>query len=109
MKRKSKTEFYNDLLSYYLQGAYNFPLRSRFFDELITALRWDGIDEVTNTSGIDVQRLTTGLGLAFDRNNYSSILRFDYEWYFVNRDMSIFASNPEMDSDKFTIELLISF
>ncbi|MDD2328262.1 MAG: hypothetical protein PHZ13_08110 [bacterium] len=109
MKRESKTEAFNDLLSYYIQSAYNFPVKSSFFDNMIPALRWDAIDETFDRDGFDVNRLTTGLGFGFDRSGYSAILRFDYEWYLVDNDMSIFAENPEMDSNKFTVELLITF
>lgn len=109
MKRESKTDLYSDLLSYYLQGAYNFPVVSRHFDYLLPAVRWDAVDERLDETGFDVNRLTTGVGLGFNQKQFSSILRLDYEWYFVNNEMSIFAEGAEMDSDKITVELLITF
>ncbi|MDD2513337.1 MAG: hypothetical protein PHS71_08830 [Proteiniphilum sp.] len=109
MKRESKTELFSDLLSYYIQSAYNLPLKSRFFNRMIPALRWDAVDEDFDSNGFDVSRLTTGLGFGFNHSGYSSILRFDYEWYMVENEMAIFAENPEMDSNKFTVELLITF
>ncbi|MFA5734957.1 MAG: hypothetical protein WC904_08220 [Proteiniphilum sp.] len=109
MKRESKTDFFSDLLSYYIQSAYNLPVKARFFDEMIPALRWDAIDENFDMEGFDVNRLTAGLGFGFKRSGYSSILRFDYEWYIVDNNMTIFAENPEMDSNKLTVELLITF
>lgn len=109
MKRESKTIHNPDLLSYYLQGAYRFPVKSNMFDYLLPAVRWDAVDERMEESGFDVNRLTTGIGFGFNQKQVSSILRFDYEWYFVNNEMTIFAKNAEMDSDKFTVELLITF
>lgn len=109
MKRESKSEAFSDLLSYYIQSAYYLPLNSRFFDRMIPALRWDAVDETFDQDGFDVNRLTAGLGFGFNRSGYNSILRFDYEWYIKNNDMTIFAENPEMDSSKFTVELLITF
>jgi hypothetical protein len=109
MKRESKSEAFSDLLSYYIQSAYYLPLNSRFFDRMIPALRWDAVDETFDQDGFDVNRLTAGLGFGFNRGGYDSILRFDYEWYMVDNDMTIFAENPEMDSSKFTVELVIAF
>jgi len=109
MKRESKTANNTDMLSYYLQGAYRFPVKSTLFNYLLPAVRWDAIDERLDESGFDVNRLTTGVGFGYNRKQFSSLLRFDYEWYFVKNDMAIFAKNAEMDSDKFTVELLITF
>lgn len=109
MKRESKTEAFSDLLSYYIQSACYLPIKTRFFDQLIPALRWDAVDETFDQDGFDVNRLTGGLGFGLNRNGYSSILRFDYEWYMVDNAMTIFAENPEMDSNKLTVELLITF
>jgi hypothetical protein len=55
-----------------------------------------------------VKRLTAGIGLGFDQERFSSVLRVDYEWYFVKNTLPIFA-NDEMDSDKITVELLFTF
>ncbi|HPR20959.1 MAG TPA: hypothetical protein PLH60_10475, partial [Proteiniphilum sp.] len=109
MKRESKSEAFSDLLSYYIQSAYYLPLDNRFFDRMIPALRWDAVDETFDQDGFDVNRLTAGLGFGFNRSGYNSVLRFDYEWYMVDNDMTIFAENPEMDSNKFTVELVIAF
>lgn len=109
MKRESKTEFSGDLLSYYLQGAYTLPVRTRIFEFIRPAARWDAIDGRTDGGGFDVNRLTTGIGFGFKNERFSSILRFDYEWYMVNYPMDIFSPNDEMDSDKFTLELLFTF
>jgi len=109
MQQKSKTSHHKDMLSWYLQGARNIPIRTRMFEFIRPAVRWDAIDERREVSGFDVNRLTAGLGFGFIQKQFSSILRFDYEWYFVNHKMEIFSKNAEMDANKFTIELLLSF
>lgn len=109
MKKESKTEFHNDLLSYYIQSAYKIPIKSEFFDNLLPAVRWDSADERFDVSGFDVNRLTVGLGLDLAGETFSSIIRLDYEKYMVNNKMSIFTANDQMDSDKITLELLFSF
>lgn len=108
MKRESKTEAHSDLLSYYVQGAYILPIKTKFFDFMQPALRWDAIDDTMGEDAFDVKRITAGLGFGFKENLFSSILRVDYEWYFVNNTLPIFV-NDEMDSDKITVELLFTF
>jgi len=97
------------MLSYYLQGAYLIPIKTRMFEFIKPAVRWDAIDERMDEAGFDVNRLTTGLGFGFTQKQFYSILRFDYEWYFINHEMQVFAKNEEMDADKFTVELLFTF
>lgn len=110
MKRDNKNDSNDDILSYYLQGAYAFPLKETYlFKHVIPAVRWDAIDKHSDLSGFDVNRLTLGLGFGLTQKRYSSILRFDYEWYFVNNQLDILSRYPEMDSDKFTVELLLTF
>ena len=109
MKKDSRTDFDSDMLSYYLQSAYRFPIKSKFFDYFLPAARWDAIDANFDEIGFDTSRLTIGLGLGFDEAKFSSIIRLDYEWYFINNSMSIFDKNDHMDSDKLTVELLFTF
>jgi hypothetical protein len=109
MQKKSKTIDNKDMLSYYLQGAWNIPIRTRMFEFIRPAIRWDAIDERRNEAGFDVNRFTAGIGFGFNEKKFSSILRFDYEWYFVNNEMQIFSKNAEMASNKSTIELLFTF
>jgi hypothetical protein len=109
MKKDSKTDIYSDMLSYYIQSAYQFPIKSKFFDYFLPAARWDAIDEKFDEKGFDTNRLTIGLGLGYDEAKFSSIIRLDYEWYFINNSMSIFNKNDQMDSDKLTVELLFTF
>ena len=109
MKRESKTEFHKDLLSYYIQAAYKIPVKSEYFDYILPAARWDAIDERFDVDGFDVNRLTVGLGFNLAGEIFDSIIRLDYEWYAVNNNMSIFSVNAQMDSDKITLELLLTF
>ncbi|MDD2299916.1 MAG: hypothetical protein PHU69_09790 [Fermentimonas sp.] len=109
MKSDSRTELNNDMLSYYFQSAYRVPVKSKFFDYFLPAARWDAIDERFDEKGFDTNRLTVGLGLGFNEEKFSSIIRLDYEWYFINNSMSIFDKNDQMDSDKLTLELLFTF
>ncbi len=110
LKRDNKAELKDQLLSYYVQGAYAFPLKQKWiFRHLIPAVRWDAIDKNMNEGGFDINRLTVGLGLGLTKKYYSSILRFDYEWYKINNVLDILNDYDEMDSNKFTVELLLTF
>ncbi len=109
MKRESKTEFHTDLLSYYLQGAYTIPVKTKMFEFVRPAIRWDAIDGQPKVGGFDVNRLTSGFGFGFKKEHFTSILRLDYEWYIVNHEIDIFSTNDEMASNKFTVELLFTF
>ena len=110
MKRNNKVVSNEKLLAYYLQGGYAFPLSSDFiFKNIVPALRWDGIDQNSSEKGFDVNRLTVGLGFGLTEKYFSSILRFDYERYFVNNRLDFMHLYPEMDSNKITVELLLNF
>ncbi len=110
MKRDNKEVDEDKTFSYYLQGAYAIPLKETFFfKNVVPAVRWDAIDKHMEEKGFDVDRLTVGLGFGLTKKYFSSILRFDYEWYFVNQELDILNLYEEMDSDKFTVELLLNF
>lgn len=109
MKKESKTEFHNDLLSYYIQSAYRVPVKSKYFDSLLPAVRWDAVDETPNEKGFDANRLTIGMGLDLAGETFNTLLRLDYEMYVMNNTMSIFSVNDHIDSDKITLELLLTF
>ncbi len=108
MKRESKTEFHTDLFSYYVQGTYALPLKTKLFDSLEPALRWDGLSDTQGDDGFDVKRLTAGIDFGSKRDRFSSIFRVNYEWYFGTNSPTIFKS-PEVGSDKVTVELLLRF
>jgi len=107
-----------DRLSLYLQGAYSFPLeRSGGFHDLTSGVfhdvtpiaRWDAIGENVGKNDFDVTRLTLGVNLGLNSKVFDSSLRFNYEHYFVERAIPEFDRYEEMDSNKFTVELLIIF
>lgn len=110
MKRENNVIDNANLLTYYVQGAYSFPLKNDFiFKNLVPAIRWEGIDQNNADNGFDVNRLTLGFGFGLSEKYFSSILRFDYERYFIKNQLSFMHLYPEMDSDKITIELLLKF
>ncbi len=110
MKRDDKINSANNMLSYYIQGAYALPLNfGKIFKHIIPAARWDAIDQSLHQGGFDVNRLTVGLGFGFKQKLFSSLIRLDYEKYFVNRNLPALGSSAEMDSDKLTLELLLTF
>lgn len=100
------------LFGAYIQGAYVFDLnRSKIFHNLWPALRWDAMGYGTDRNGFDVNRLTFGLNFGLSLKPFASVLRVDYEQYFVrgghfpefdNRDLHV-------SDNKLTIELLIKF
>lgn len=109
MHRRNK---YDDakLFSTYLQGAYWLPIRNnRIFKSFMPAARWDAVGNDVFNNGFDVNRATLGLGFGINNQKFLSLLRFDYEWYFVKNSLSFFSKNDEMASDKFTMELVLFF
>lgn len=99
-----------DRLSIYLQGAYAFPLNNKgAIKDITPAIRWDAIGENINKSKFDASRLTFGIAFGFSPKPFGSLIRFDYEYYFVDNPIAEFDRYPEMDSNKFTIEILLIF
>jgi hypothetical protein len=110
MKKKNKTVPHADLLSCYLQGACTIPVRTAMFEFIRPALRWDAIDDgKAGKNGFDVTRLTAGLSFGFGKESHTTLLRLDYECYTVNHKIDIFTPSEEMDSNKLTLELLLTF
>lgn len=110
MKRNDEALNSDNLLTYYVQGAYAFPLKEHYiFKNIVPAVRWDAIDRNLSSGGFDVNRLTLGLGFGLTKKYFSSILRFDYERYLINNRLDFMHVYPEMDSDKFTVELMLKF
>lgn len=93
----------------YIQGAYSFPINiGELFKDITPAVRWDGISENLKDNGFDINRLTIGFSFGFTSKPFNSLLRFDYEKYFIKNPIAEFSSlYDEIDADKFTIELLI--
>lgn len=94
----------------YIQGAYTITTFNRKIVKSLTpAVRWDAIGENLKVNKIDAGRFTFGLGLGLSNNPYGSLIRFDYEHYLVERPIAEFNKYDEMDSNKFTVELLVIF
>lgn len=109
MNRHNKADGVNRLTSH-IEGALSLPLaKGKTFREIIPALRWDVITESPIDQGPDIHRITAGLGFGFTPGPFSSLLRIDYENYFVKKPLSEFLQIEENDSDKITVELLIIF
>jgi hypothetical protein len=72
------------------------------------AARYDFIDK-TGNDVFDVNRLTLGLAFGLSPKPFDSLLRIDYEWYFVNNRLDFMHQNEEMDADKLTVELVYIF
>lgn len=93
-----------------IQGAYSFSVKDGgLVKNIIPALRWDGISDNIGKSGFDVNRLTTGLSLGLTAKPFTSLVRFDYECYFVKNPIQELSLYDEICSNKFTVELLIQF
>ena len=109
MHKKNNAD--NDkLMVAYLQGAYWFPLQNgKLFKNIITAARWDAMGSNRTSDDIDLNRLTLGLGLSFTESPFKSVLRIDYEFYSTKNQLPFFVANEEMDSNKLTVELLLTF
>ncbi len=108
VKRNDKIHQKN-LFATYLQGAYCFPIKGNLFKSVIPALRWDTVDQSDNNTNFDVQRWTMGIGLGLTEKPFSSLLRFDYEWYSVKKRLPDLFQTPQMDANKFTVELVLNF
>jgi hypothetical protein len=99
-----------DRSAIYIQGAYTITsLDGKMVRSLTPAVRWDAIGENLRINKIDASRFTFGLALGLSGNPNGSLIRFDYEHYLVERPIAEFNKYYEMDSDKFTVELLVIF
>jgi len=108
MKKDDKVNNIN-LSSAYLQGAYSIPLKDTYlFKNIMPAFRYDFIDQMNNNT-MDVSRLTWGLGFGLGKKPFSSLLRIDYEWYFINNQLDFLHQYDEMDANKLTVELVYIF
>ncbi|MFA5849575.1 MAG: porin [Bacteroidales bacterium] len=108
----NRHNYYNGINRFasYIQGAYSFPLTNlRLFKNFTTSVRWDGITESAVTNGFDVNRLTFGLAFGLTSKPFNSLVRLDYENYFVKKAIPEFSLYNEVDSDKITLELLVVF
>lgn len=111
----------DDLLATYIQGAYFIHLKndSGMFKKIIPALRWDTMCHDAFSGGYGINRITAGMGFAFEVMRISSVLRLDYEVFLGNEQMPEFQPGvvdgavlnrmSELTSNKLTLELAIEF
>ena len=94
----------------YIQSSYTISRDFwKIFHGLIPALRWDAMNH-TFSNGIDVNRITAGLGFALSKKPFSSLIRIDYEHYFLHNDLPELTSLDEhVKGNKLTLELLLKF
>ncbi len=112
MNRKSNTTGM-DLFGTYLQGAYTFDFRAlKMFHCLTPAARWDAMSYDILNRGVDVNRITVGLNFGLALIPYDSVIRIDYEQYFVRKGVDF----PDFDNrdthvadNKVTVELVVKF
>ncbi len=95
-------------LAYYIQGLYSFPINSSFIEALKPSVRWESMGNNVADSGFGVSRITSGINMVLKTNPFYTVLRLDYEHYFNNYAMSVFTE-PIMNTNKITLELLFSF
>lgn len=109
LKRRDKVQSEGDIVSYYVQGAYIHPLsKDKMIKNFIPAIRFDGINQNGN-DGFDVNRLTLGLGFGLSEKYLSSILRVDYEHFFINNTPVFMGADKATTSNKITVELMFVF
>ena len=102
-----------DLLGTYIQGAYTFGLpHAKMFHCLTPAARWDAMGYDVWNSNFDVKRITVGINFGLAFVPYDSVLRIDYEQYFVRKGIEFpdFDNRDQHVADhKVTVELVVKF
>ncbi len=97
----------------YLQGAYAIPVSFGNIKYIQPALRWDAMGFNFLNKGFDTNRATFGINFGFNNKLFSSVIRLNYEQYFVRPE--VYDNFPEVAKvgglhaldNKFTVELLI--
>jgi len=112
MNRRSNTTGL-DLFGTYIQSAYTFALsEKKMFHHLTPASRWDAMGYDVWNNNFDVKRLTMGIHFGLTFIPFDSLLRIDYEQYFVRKGL-IFPDFDNRDAhvadNKVTVELLVRF
>ncbi len=109
---------YNDSISHnrnfsgaYIQSSYTIPCNfGKMFHCLIPALRWDAMSYDFFGDGLDVNRLTLGLACGLNTKPCTSLIRIDFEQYFLRNELPELATREEyVSANKITVELLLKF
>jgi len=97
----------------YIQGAWYYYLhRDGMFHYISPAFRWDGMGYDVWDRGVGVNRITLGLDFGLALKPFESVLRLNYEHFFVQKDafLTFFENrDPYVADNKITLELLIKF
>ncbi len=102
-----------DLFGAYAQAAYTMDIAlAKMFHNLTPAIRWDAMGYDVWNEGFDVNRITAGVDFGLSFLPYESLLRLNYEHYFLRGD-SIFPDfedrDPHVSDHKITVELVVRF
>ena len=112
MNRHSYDSNY-DLLAGYIQGAYLFNMRNPnlMFRTATPAARIDLMGYDVQNSGFDVTKLTAGMMFGLTFIPYDTLLRVDYEHYFMqkNLDFPVFSDRPHVADNKLIVEMVVRF
>ena len=113
MNRRSYTTGL-DLLGTYVQGAYTFDLhKANMFRNMTPAVRWDAMGYNVGSEGFDIKRITSGISFGLTFIPYDSLLRINYEHYFIRNGIVDFPDFRNRDrhvaDNKVTVELLLRF
>ena len=103
----------SDRLGGYIQSDYMFYMRNpnAMFRTMTPAARIDLIGYDVQNSGFDVTKFTAGLMFGLTFIPYDTLLRVDYEHYFMRKDFdfSIFSNRPHIADNKLTVEIVVKF
>ena len=97
----------------YMQGAWYYNLHhDGMFHYISPALRWDAMGYDIKDRGVDVNRITLGVDFGLALKPFESVLRLNYEHFFVQKDafLTYFENrDPYVADNKITLELMIKF
>jgi hypothetical protein len=107
----SKHNYFNKekLTTALAQGLYSFPLESKVFSAVQTALRWDAMGYDFVNKGFGVNRGTIGLNFILRSDSFYSLIRLNYEHYFKSKVVLPEFKNGYADDNKISLELLFCF
>lgn len=85
----------------YIHSYYNFLINKKMIRMISPTARWDLIGESVFGKEIDANRLTLGVNVGFEKRQFYSEIRLNYENYF--------KSSLPVHTDKLTLEFIARF
>jgi len=85
----------------YIHSYYNFLIDKQMIRMISPTARWDLIGESVFGNKIDANRLTLGVNVGFEKKQFYSEIRLNYENYF--------KSDLPIHTDKLTLEFIARF